>query len=284
MITGTAAGVPFLARPPQGGARPDAPVVVAWHLLDAPRTAAAFAAAVPLAGLDAWRVYLGLPLTGDRLPEGGLDELRRRSFADPVEQLYRHVVGGAVAEFPAAFAELRSRLGIDPGPVGVLGGSMGGLVAQTVLADSGLDVRAAVLVNPVVRVRDTIDGLAAVFGTAYEWAPGAAEFAARHDFVARSAELTGAALLYVTGEDDFPAAIVRPVVAVVDELRRRDATVSWRTIPGMGHALAAEPGVDPAPQTPHAAEVDALAVAWFTAHLPGAAAGPTAADPVSARD
>jgi hypothetical protein len=52
--------------------------VVAWHLLDSPRTEAALAAAVPLAGLDAWRIYFGLPLSGARLPEGGYPELQRR--------------------------------------------------------------------------------------------------------------------------------------------------------------------------------------------------------------
>lgn len=267
MITGTAAGVPFVARPPSGGERPGAPVVVAWHLLDSPRTEAAFAAAVPLEGLDAWRVYLGLPMCGARLPAGGYAEVQRRAFADPVEQLYRQVVDGAAAEFPAAFAEVRERLGIDAGPVGVMGGSMGGLVAQTVLAGGAADVRAAVLLNPVVRVRDTIDGLSKVFGRAYDWPAGAAAFAERADFVARAGELTSAALLFVTGEEDFPEAIVRPVGIAVDEVRRRGATVEWRTVPGMGHALAEEPGVDPAPQTAHAAEVDALAAAWFTKHL-----------------
>jgi hypothetical protein len=37
-----------------------------WHLMDAPRSEAAMAAAVPLDGLDAWRVYFGLPDTGAR--------------------------------------------------------------------------------------------------------------------------------------------------------------------------------------------------------------------------
>jgi hypothetical protein len=37
------------------------------------RARAAMAAALPLNGLPAWRVYLGLPLSGSRLPEGGPD-------------------------------------------------------------------------------------------------------------------------------------------------------------------------------------------------------------------
>ena len=88
MITGEAAGVPFVALEPAGGARPDAPVVVAWHLLDAPRTERAFAAALPLDGLDAWRFYLGLPKTGARLPAGGLDEVMRLGYEDAVRHLH----------------------------------------------------------------------------------------------------------------------------------------------------------------------------------------------------
>ena len=42
MPTGTAAGVPYVALPPTTG-RADAPLVVAWHLLDPPRTPEAFA-------------------------------------------------------------------------------------------------------------------------------------------------------------------------------------------------------------------------------------------------
>jgi len=58
----TAQGVPYVLLAPRNGA-PDAPLVVAWHLLDPPRTEAAFAAALPLDGLDAWRLYLGLPMS-----------------------------------------------------------------------------------------------------------------------------------------------------------------------------------------------------------------------------
>jgi hypothetical protein len=49
--------------------------VVVWHLMDPPWTEAAFAAALLLAGLEAWRTYLGLPLSGSRMPPGGAEEL-----------------------------------------------------------------------------------------------------------------------------------------------------------------------------------------------------------------
>jgi hypothetical protein len=75
----------------------------------------------------------------------------------------------------------------------------------------------------------------------------------------------------------LPDAIVKPVGAAVAELRRLGAVVDWQIVPGMAHALADEPGTEPAPQTPHAAAVDRLAVDRLSAHLPGA--GGTGAAP-----
>lgn len=265
--TGVAAGVPYVALPPRGGARPGAPAVVAWHLLDAPRTEAAFAAAVPLTGLDAWRIYFGLPLSGSRMPAGGPEEIQRRIMRNVVLELHREVAGGAADEFPAAWAAVRAELGIADGPIGVMGGSMGAVAAQLALTGGAADVRAAVLINPVVRLRDTIDALAKVHGMSYTWSEPSSAFAARADFVARADELSGTAVLVVTGENDLRDAFLDPVDAYVAELRRRGSTVAHEVVADMGHALADEPGVDPAPQTTHAAEVDRLATAWFTAHL-----------------
>lgn len=265
--SGVAAGVPYVALPPRGGARPDAPAVVAWHLLDAPRTETAFAAAVPLNDLDAWRVYFGLPLSGSRTPAGGADEIRRRAMTDAVLELYRPVAAGAADEFPAALAAIRAELGIADGPIGLMGGSMGSLAAQLALVGGAADVRAAVLVSPVVRVRDTIDALAAVHGMTYPWSPASSAFAAQADFVARAGEVAGTPVLVITGEQDLRDAFLTPAQAYVAELRRLGSTADLVVVPGMGHALAEEPGAEPAPQTAHAAEVDRRATAWFASHL-----------------
>jgi hypothetical protein len=168
-VAGLAAGVPFVAVPPQGAPRASAPVVLAWHLLDPPRTERALAAALPLRGLDAWRIYLGLPLSGSRMPAGGLDELMRLGYEDAVMNLHRRVVYGAVDELGPAFSELRERLGILDGPVGVMGGSNGAAVAQLVVAEGDLDVRAAVLVSPVIRLRRAVSAMERRFGVAYPW-------------------------------------------------------------------------------------------------------------------
>jgi dienelactone hydrolase len=265
--TGRAAGVPFVAVPPSGGPRPSAPVVVAWHLLDAPRTEAAFAAALPLRGLDAWRIYLGLPLSGSRLPAGGLEELQRLGYEDAVLKLYEPVARGAAEEFGRAFEQLRRELELDAGPIGVMGGSIGAAAAELVIAEGAVDVDAAVLVSPVVQLRRTVEAIERQFdGFTYAWSDEAGAAADRLDFVARADEIAPTAVLLVVGAQD-DRGFLEAAEELVSALTRRGAAAEVVTVPDMTHALAEEPGMDPAPQTPHAAAVDRHAVAWFQRHL-----------------
>lgn len=132
---GEASGVPFIVLPPRERLE-QAPLVIAWHMLDRPRSEIAMAAALPLDGLDAWRVYLGLPLSGTRLPAGGLDEVFALGSEDAVLKLYAPIVRQAVEEFAPALAELRRQLGVADRPLGLIGASAGAFVAQTVLTES----------------------------------------------------------------------------------------------------------------------------------------------------
>ncbi|MEJ3658403.1 alpha/beta hydrolase [Actinomycetes bacterium KLBMP 9759] len=264
-VTGAAAGVPFLAVPP---AHPTStsPIVLTWHLMDPPRTERAFAAALPLAGLDAWRIHLGLPLCGSRSPEGGLDEVMRLGYEDAVLNLHRPVTDQAVAELGPALAELRPRLGLGDGPIGLVGASHGSAVAQLVLAEGDLPIAAAVLISPVVELGSVVTAMAARYGFEYPWSDASREVAGRIDFVARSAELArhGAGVLLLVGEDDDRAGFWEPARRLSAALGER---AEARLVPGMAHALAEEPGVEPAPQIPAAAEVDRQAVEWFRRHL-----------------
>jgi dienelactone hydrolase len=272
-ITGVAAGVPFLAVPPLRGPRRSAPVVAAWHLMDAPRTESAFAAALPLTGLDAWRIYLGLPLSGSRLPDGGFEELDRLGYEDAVLNLQGPVTAQAAEEFGPALAELRARLDLGDGPVGLLGGSAGAAVALLVLAEGPVAVGAAVLVSPLVQLRPAVDALAGRYGFTYAWSDPSSMVARRLDFVARAGELARhgePAVLLVVGEDDDAEGFRAPAERLREQLAGRYADpgrVELLVVPGMAHALADEPGVEAAPQTPHAAQVDRHATAWLQRHL-----------------
>jgi hypothetical protein len=91
-ITGMAAGVPFTALPPTINIDGPARLVLAWHMLDAPCTDAAFAAALPLTGVPAWRVYLGMPLCGARMIEDSMDAVVELARKDD-SSLETHLLG-----------------------------------------------------------------------------------------------------------------------------------------------------------------------------------------------
>ncbi len=275
-VTGTAAGVPFVAYAP-ATARAKAPAVLAWHLLDAPRTERALAAALPLRDLDCWRIYPGLPMTGARALAGGMEEVMRLGYEDAVRNLHSPIVEKAAAEFPAAFAELRERFDLDPTRVALVGGSAGAAVAQLVLLErareAGITSRAVVLISPVIRLRALVDALAVEFGFSCPWDDGSLGLAGRLDFVARADEFveTGSVpVRIIVGADDGEAAVLTPSEQLSDALTERYADrsrVDRVVVSGMAHALADDPGEDPAPQIPAAREVERLASKWLQRYL-----------------
>ena len=257
-ITGTAAGVPFTALPPADEGV--APLVVTWHMLDAPRSDAAFAAALPMHGLPAWRVHLGMPMCGARMVDGRTDAIVELFQKDPVKLFLHPFVRQATEEFPAALASLREQLPVGDGPVGVLGGSLGGSVALRVLAETGVPVFAGAVVNGAIRMRSVVD----LFPGDYPYNAESEEAVDSLDFVARAGVIAGRApLLVVSGELDHPGLRV-DALSLVDALGESSELLS---IPGLAHPLADEPGIEPAPQLPLAREVDAGLTTWFRRHL-----------------
>lgn len=266
--TGTAAGVPYLILPPASG-RLDAPIVVGWHLFDPPRTESAFAAAMPLDGLEAWRVYLGLPLCGARKPAGGDEEVMRLGMEDAVRNLYGPVQDQAVAEFESALAAVKAEHGLTGERLGLFGGSAGAAAALGVLAETSLPVSAAVVVSPLTQLRPLVAANGRLYGIVYPWDAGSEAVADKIDFVARAAELAraGAPLRLLVGELDDAEAIHAPAAAVAEALVGAGVEAEVTVVPNMPHMLVDPPGDEPAPQTEYAAAADRLAVEWFAARL-----------------
>ena len=270
-ITGTAAGVPYVALPPADGAEA-APLVVAWHLASPPRSETAMAAALPLRGLEAWRVYLGLPMLGSRVPEGGLDEFFRRFREDAVLNVFEPVTRAAVEEFPAALGELCDRLGFGDGPLGLVGGSMGAWVAQSVLTDTDVPVSTVALVSPAIRLASVVERYERLWDVPYTWNEQSLAVGDGFDFVARADQIAArdVATLLVVGARDDEEGFRRPAEQLHQALSQRaPERTALVQIPGMEHALAEEPGLEPAPQTARAARVDAAVTAWLGRHLNG---------------
>ncbi|MCE6997570.1 hypothetical protein LZG04_22620 [Saccharothrix sp. S26] len=215
MITGEAAGVRFVAAPPARGGRR---LVLVWHLLGEPGTPEAMAEALPLAGLDAWRLYAALPPWG----EG----------PDPVADGYVPVVESAVAAVPALVTAARQELGCDDGPVDLVGGSAGGHVALTTAVREVVPVRRVAVVNPAVRVEAVVEASIAVGALeSYTWTDASRAAAEPLDVLARAAHLD-LPLLVVRGEDEYPA--FRPVQA---RLCAAAPDARLVDVPGLAHML-----------------------------------------------
>jgi dienelactone hydrolase len=274
-ITGTAAGVSFTALPPTTTIDGPAPLIVTWHMLDAPRTDAAFAAALPMTGVPAWRVHLGMPMCGARMVDSRVDAIIELARKDALMAFLAPFIHQAADEFPAALVALRDQLPVDDEPIGVLGGSLGGAVALEVLTTLRAPIKAVALVNPAVRIRSVVGlvgALMASSGQAYLWTAESRKTADELDFVARAADVTAQPpLLLVSGELDHPA-LRRDAVALVDALRERYVRpdeVELISVPDLPHPLADEPGLEPAPQGPAARVVDEILTQWFLRQLTG---------------
>jgi alpha-beta hydrolase superfamily lysophospholipase len=275
IASGVAAGVPYVALPPAGRRDRAGPasLIIAWHLNDPPRSAAAMASALPLAAVPAWRVCLDLPMHGRRQLPGGLEEFMALGYQDAVLQAFDPQVTQAAAEFPAVLAELRARLPLADGPIGLVGASIGALPAQLVIAERLAEVSAAALISPVIQLAEVVAANERRFKVTYPWGEASRAVAARFDFVARAGEIAArdpqpAVLLVIGAEDDpaFPLQAQR----LQAQLRQRYShpeRAGLITIPGMRHAFAAEPGIEPEPQTAEAKLVDAAVTDWFTRYL-----------------
>ncbi|QBI52007.1 prolyl oligopeptidase family serine peptidase [Streptomonospora litoralis] len=275
--TGTAAGIPYLAIPPAVAADP-APMIIALHAFEPPRSETALAGTLPLASLPAWRFYLGLPMFGARLPEGGVAEVNRRGQSDYLIELYGPVVEQAAAELSRAAADLREQFPVADSHVGLMGVGAGGAAALLALIESRLPISAAGVVNPVIDPRAVLAARERRLGIPYAWNDTSREVAAWLDFTARANDIAARRpqppLLVVSGQQDD---VVAPESgrALHDALAENYPAEALRHIevPDLAHTMGPEPGLQPGPPAPGNVLADRALVEWFHTHL--AAASPT---------
>ncbi|GAA2441902.1 hypothetical protein GCM10010191_67730 [Actinomadura vinacea] len=263
-VHGTAAGTAYLALPPTAvDARPSGPtrLILAWPGFDPPRSGAALAAAMPLTGVPTWRVYLelspadGAPLEG--LGSGALLESRGMAA-------YAAAVETAVDGLPAVLAELRADLGLEDGPVGLAGFSVGASVALHALARGTVPVSAAALVTPVLSPARAAASLERLAGGERDWDDAATAAAERLDLAPRAAEIAAgdAAVLLIAGAKDRVVSSLE-ITELRDRLREHGLNAVEAATFRMGHAMAAQPGTDAQPPTTEAVRVDGVLTDWF---------------------
>jgi hypothetical protein len=191
----------------------------------------------------------------------------RLGYEDAVANLFRAVTDQAAAEFPAALDALRARFGARAAG---RGRRLAGVGRRAARRDRPGGRHAAVLVSPVAQLRTVVAVNERRFGFAYPGTRRPSGIADRLDFVARAEETARHAPAVIVGAEDG-AGIRTSSADLRDALTKHyadPARVDLVTVDGMGHAFADEPGIEPAPQTAHAAEVDRLAVDWLRRHLP----------------
>ncbi|UOE22172.1 alpha/beta hydrolase [Thermobifida halotolerans] len=247
-------------------------MVIGLHAFEPPRSEAALAGTLPLLGLPVWRFYLGLPLFGHRLPEGGVPEVNRLGQTDYLIQLYGPVVEQAAAELPRVVAELRRSFPVSEAPAGLMGVGAGGAAVFLALAEGDLPVGAVGVVNPVIDPAQVLAARERHLGITYHWSDKSREIATWLDFTERAEELASRdpqpPMLIVNGEHDE---IIRPGHGRLlhDALASRHLPHTLRhiVVPDLAHALGPEPGLDPGPPTPGTVLADRALAEWFHAHL-----------------
>lgn len=277
--TGTAAGVPFLALPPAVSAPAPAPLVIGLHAFEPPRSESALSGAIPMSALPAWRVYLGLPLFGARLPEGGVPEINRRGERDYLVELFGPVVEEAAAELRKVDAELRSFLPIADVPTGLVGVGAGATAVLLALAENRLPIGAAAVVNPIVDPTLLMAARERRTGTPYRWNTRAQRTRGWLDMSARAPEITRnhTPLLMVGGGADevsppdhgraFHDDLARGLGGATDAPGHEHA-LRHIVVPDLAHSIGPEPGLEPGPLTPAGVLVDRALTEWFHRHLP----------------
>lgn len=225
-----------------------APILL-WHGFGPPDNEQALMQALPLDDVPAIKVYLGLPLFGERTPAGGNDELLRRQREDLATLIFEPAVMGAAKELPAVVHALKGHgcLAQDGG-VGLFGFSAGGASVLYALAEADVRIDAAVTLNASTGLSASVEGYERATKGAYTWSDAARRLAQRSDAVSRAKDIVRGhpppALLLIHGKDD---AMMTAEGAIT--LHRTLQPLYWNAeaaqrlqlivVPGMAHAWTA---------------------------------------------
>ena len=197
-------GVPAILRAPKVVTQPP---IVLWHGFGPPASEADLMQALPLDEVPAVKVYLGLPLFGARTPTAPEESLAQRQAEDYGTRIFEPVVLGAARELPEVVAALRQMhcLG-EKDRVSLFGFSAGGAAVLSVLIESQVPVRSAVVINAPMGLNASIAALESATRHPYAWTRRTRDLALRTDPVRHAQEMASSSpppkLLLINGGDD----------------------------------------------------------------------------------
>ena len=201
------AGIPVIISPPPNQDNP-APLIILWHGFGTPRSEEMLAKTLPLEKVQAWKAYPELPLFGQLMKAGKIEELMQRQLEDYPLQLLLPTIEPALQKLPEIVSQLQTELGIDPQlGIGLFGFSAGGIASLLTLIESPVKISAAVLTGVTKDLTSAIDMVERTTQQNYQtlkeqyswveerhkqynWTEASREAQKRLDFVERAVEIT----------------------------------------------------------------------------------------------
>jgi len=237
--------VPALVRSPPAVSKPP---IILWHGFGLPNSEQALMEALPLDEVAAEKIYLGLPMFGERSPPGGMEELARLQLKDYLLNVLGPVLSGAAQDLVAVSGELRQRGCVGPDePINLFGFSAGGFAVLNALVNSGVRVGVAVTINAPTSAETAASVFEHATHSAYPWSNESRNLAKRVDLpeiATHSRALSSTALLLIQGASDDPSYPIgaqrfeRALRPLYHEAHQ-DARLELMLLPGVSHSWVA---------------------------------------------
>jgi dienelactone hydrolase len=255
------AQVPALLRAPPKVTQPP---ILLWHGFGPPASERALMEALPLDDVPALKVYLGLPLFGNRQPAGGREEMARRQAEDLGRLVFKPVVVGAAQELPQVIAAMEQLSCLRSGEkIGLFGFSAGGAAVLLSLAEGNAPIATAVVVNASTGLTASVQAYERATKQEYKWSGYTRDLALRTDAVQRAVDIARnhPALLILQGSDDAmltsrDAVALRDALAPLYKSPRDEPRLRLTLVDGLSHGWA---------DSAHAAEVRSSIANWYNA-------------------
>lgn len=270
VIATTLGDTPALLRIP---VRVSMAPIILWHGFGPPDSERALMDALPLDEVPAVKVYLGLPMFGERALAGGMKELAQRQREDLATRVFEPVVMAAAKELPAVVRALeRHRCLERGGRIGLFGFSAGGASTLYALAEADVPVDVAVTLNASTGLSASVNAYERATKGSYTWTDAARELARRSDAVDRAKDIAAGspppALLLIHGKDDamLTAETAMTLHSALQPLyRKANATqrLQLNVVPGLAHGWIDIGNVE---------ALRSSIAAWFNTYLSAAGA------------
>jgi dienelactone hydrolase len=269
IISTTLANTPALLRVP--GTITQSPIVL-WHGFGPPASERALMDALPLDDVPARKVYLGLPMFGERSLAGGMDELAQRQREDLATLVFEPAVMGAAKELSAVLKALERYQCVERGEsIGVFGFSAGGAAALYALAEADVPIAVAVTLNASTGLSASIGAYERATKDSYGWTDTTRALARGSDAVTRAKDIAKGnpppALLIIHGADDAMltpqiATSLRDALQPLYQAAKAEQRLQLSVVPGMAHAWTGAEDL---------ATLRSSIGAWFHSYLPSRA-------------